>query len=474
MPLDEIEVINPKKTAASSLELNRSGTKVIVPEGVSLRSVAEFLIRKIEEEEQIVSVVEDFSCHPADGALAVTKAIVELFGGSTSTGLPGIFGTTPPKMISVETAPGKTTQIIWGGFKVPQIEGKLISSVREMPSGAVTYRLTGEVKKKHAHMVAMLATRAREIARAESIYRAKAITMPVNDDGTVDPMSYKFIDLQGVSKDDLVFSAGLAEAIQANLFTPLENSDACRAHNIPLKRGVLLAGRYGTGKTLTARVAAKVATDNGWTFILVSRVTGLKAAIETARIYAPCVIFAEDVDQHMSGDDRTQDINDVLNTIDGIEGKKDEIITVLSTNHVESINRAMLRPGRIDALIEVTPPDADAVRTLLRKYSGAVIASDDPLTKAGEALAGQNPATIAEVAKRAKLYALGRGGDRLVVSDDDLALAAQGMGHHLALLQNNVGSTDTPATRLGNAFASLVEATAKAAYNQLASERGWG
>src|SRR5262249_9702485 len=112
-------------------------------------------------------------------------------------------------------------------------------------------------------------------------------------------------------------------------------------------------------KTLTAYVTAKKSSSNNWTFIYLDRVAGLHEAFRFAKQYAPSVIFAEDIDRAVNGDDRTTDIDDVLNTIDGIESKGGEIITILTTNHVDQINRAMLRPGRLDAVISIQAPDAE-------------------------------------------------------------------------------------------------------------------
>src|SRR5690606_23730038 len=101
-------------------------------------------------------------------------------------------------------------------------------------------------------------------------------------------------------------------------------------------------------------------------------------------------------------------MDDILNIIDGIDTKSANIITVLTTNNLENIHPAMLRPGRLDAVIDVAPPDAEAVTRLIRLYGGETIAPDADLSSVGETLAGTIPAVIAEVVKRAKLAQLSR------------------------------------------------------------------
>ena len=80
---------------------------------------------------------------------------------------------------------------------------------------------------------------------------------------------------------------------------------------------------------------------------------------------------------------------------------------MLTTNHLENINPAMLRPGRLDSIINVLPPDAEAVSRLFHLYGGSTIAADEDLSKAADLLSGTIPAVIAEVVKRAKLVQLG-------------------------------------------------------------------
>src|SRR5690606_35602369 len=132
--------------------------------------------------------------------------------------------------------------------------------------------------------------------------------------------------------------------IRTNIFSPLKHTEACRKHKIPLKRGILLEGKYGTGKSLTARVTAKVAVDNGWTFIMLNRAQGLRAAIEFARTYQPCVIFAEDIDRVADRED--ENVNDLVNMLDGVVTKDMEMMICLTTNFIEKIDQALLRPGR--------------------------------------------------------------------------------------------------------------------------------
>jgi transitional endoplasmic reticulum ATPase len=212
------------------------------------------------------------------------------------------------------------------------------------------------------------------------------------------------------------------------------HTDACRKLKVPLKRGVLLEGRYGTGKTLVARDLARICEANNWTFILLDKVQGLRVALEFANRYAPAVVFAEDIDRIMT--DRDEAANDLVNVIDGVISKRAEIMTVLTTNFVEKLNPVILRPGRLDAVISLKAPSDEAVQRLLRVYAGKLLAADADLTQAGKELSGQIPASIRECVERAKLGMIGRGDKHL--SDLDLVTAAKTMKNHLELLNRDL------------------------------------
>ena len=233
--------------------------------------------------------------------------------------------------------------------------------------------------------------------------------------------------------------------------TPIKHTQACIDNGIPLNRGILLEGKYGTGKTMTAMMTGQCCEQNDWTFILLDNVKGLKDALLFAQRYQPAVVFAEDVDR--IADNRDESGNDLLNTIDGALTKSAKVITVLTTNYVERIHNAMLRPGRLDAVISVTPPDGEAVSRLLRLYARDLIAPDVTLREVGEHLQGQIPATIREVVERSKLAMLSNGRDGLV--ENDLLIAAKGMTRHLELLNGKPEDNTSDEEKFGQMFVKL-------------------
>ncbi|SBW15960.1 hypothetical protein BR10RB9215_C20628 [Brucella sp. 10RB9215] len=170
-----------------------------------------------------------------------------------------------------------------------------------------------------------------------------------------------------------------------------------------------------------------------------------------AREYQPCVIFAEDIDR--AADREDEDVNDLVNMLDGLISKEMEMMVVLTTNHIEKIDRALLRPGRFDAVISIDAPDAETAERIIRVYAGKLLSSEADLAPVGEVVAGMIPASIREVVERAKLSMLTEGRNSLTV--EDLRISAIGMKRHVALLEPKKAEK-TPAEQFADGLIGLI------------------
>ena len=390
---------------------------------------------KPKAEEETTKVIEYIDAFPFDGALAFSKAMMKTYGWTTPVPTPSFFGPRPPATIEIKIGYKETAKVIWGMFQIPGLEGT-IETAPDWKSSPPRFVLVAEVKKKHEDRVRELAALTRKIVAEDSIYKGKAVILKTDENGDLNfKDGVDFLDLENVNGAELVLPKQIEVIVQGALFVPIEQTDACRANRIPLKRGVLMAGPYGTGKTLPAFVTAKKCVENGWTFIYLDRVSALDDALSFAKRYQPCAIFAEDIDRAVTGD-RSEDMDDILNTIDGIEAKSAEIITILTTNHAENINKAMLRPGRLDAIITFAAPDAEAVERLVRQYGRGLVPASENLSEVGVALAGNIPAVIREVMERAKLFALSLSpGQKILLSSAAILAATASMKEHLEMMK---------------------------------------
>lgn len=432
------------RTTVKNVTMKHEGTEIILPvingKEMTYDEAIVWLNRKKEEEENVVAVYYEINAAPLDAAVALQKAISKIYGWSNGIPTPGFFGDRPPQMIGVNISKDEKVNVPWGRIEIPGIEGYIQTYMKDEPHPA--FIIGGEVKRKHSNNIKELVKLTQDIIKEDSIYRGKAVKVDFEwlregDDYSPTDHCPQFMDMTGIKDDDLIFGQAVTDSLDIGLFTPIEKSQACREFGVPLKRGVLLYGPYGTGKTMTAYVAALKAVRNGWTFIYLDSVADLKEGLRFAAQYAPAVIFAEDIDRLVNGA-RSMEMDEVLNTLDGVDTKGAEIITVLTTNHIESINPAMLRPGRLDTLVEVSPPDSVAAQRLVSLYARGLLADDVNLEEVGNKLEGKIPAFIREVTERAKIAAIARSenGESIEgkVLEVDLIKASNAMEIHASML----------------------------------------
>lgn len=440
-------------------EIDYEGRKIILPADptkMSIDSAMAALERKKAEMAQQYDCNEFVHGAPWDALVAVYRAMQDIYGWVSPESIKTFFGDILPDFVSVKTGLGDkdVLMIPVGKMVLPSGEGedKVELYVNMEGSGV---RIRGKVRKADRARIAEIVSKAVDIIRHDSVYKAKAIKLNVDDDGEIVLTSQpEFIDIRDVKKDDVVYNRVEGDLIRVNINSPLENAHHCRRHKIPLKRGVLLHGPYGVGKSLTARVTAKIANDSGWTFIMLNRSLGLASALMLARMYQPCVIFAEDVDR--TADRSKESVNDLVNILDGVDTKNNEIMVVLTTNHIELVDRSLLRPGRFDAVIGLSYPDRAAVESLVRKYAGSMLPPDADISEVCEIVAGTSPAAVREAVERAKFSAFGEGRTDSM-TPDDLRISAMGMKAHNDLMKTPVESSG-PKEKLWEGMLTLVRA----------------
>lgn len=202
-----------------------------------------------------------------------------------------------------------------------------------------------------------------------------------------------------------------------------------------LPKGALLVGPPGTGKTLLAKAVAGEAhvpffSISGSEFV--EMFVGMGAAkvrdlFKQANEKAPCIVFIDEIDTigkkrdggGMGGnDEREQTLNQLLTEMDGFDGKKGVVI-LAATNRPESLDKALLRPGRFDRRIPVELPDLKGRESILQVHGQKVKMSDDvDYSAIARATAGASGAELANIINEAALRAVRLG--RNVVTQADL------------------------------------------------------
>jgi len=425
-------------------EIVHHGEKLILPEGLSIEKAIDLLYRRAEYLEAEVSINEKFDVFPLDGAYGLSQVIQARYGWAQGIPIVSMFGAKKPEIFKINISPTDKVDVPWGMFELPNIKGTLSTGMERGSSGRAVFALSATIKRKFEPTIRALFDDLRNYLTNHSLYRGKAIKIRFRDDDgdLVSMPEVEFMDVGDMQPENLILNDRLTAAVQANLFTPISRVKDCLANDIKVKRGVLLGGKYGTGKTLAATVAAHLAEKHSITFVYTPRASELGDAIAFAKQYQSpaAVIFCEDIDRQVAGE-RTVEMDDILNILDGIDNKSENLITVLTTNRLDNVNQAMLRPGRLDAIINVEPPDAPTAERLVRFYGGNAIPAEENLVSVGRALEGQIPAVIEEAVKRAKLFELALSPEGHAVTDisaEALRNSAETMTTQIELLKEAV------------------------------------
>lgn len=230
--------------------------------------------------------------------------------------------------------------------------------------------------------------------------------------------------------------AGQDEAKEAleEIVDFLHNPEKYAEIGANLPKGALLVGPPGTGKTLLAQAVAGEAnvpffSISGSEFV--EMFVGMGAAkvrdlFKQATEKAPCIVFIDEVDtigkkrdgNFSSNDEREQTLNQLLTEMDGFDGTKGVVI-LAATNRPESLDPALLRPGRFDRRIPAELPDLKGREAILKVHAKKVKTEEDiDYNAIARATAGASGAELANIINEAALRAV-RGG-RSLVSQADL------------------------------------------------------
>lgn len=230
--------------------------------------------------------------------------------------------------------------------------------------------------------------------------------------------------------------AGQDEAKEAlvEIVDFLHNPDKYAEIGANLPKGALLVGPPGTGKTLLAQAVAGEAnvpffSISGSEFV--EMFVGMGAAkvrdlFKQASEKAPCIVFIDEIDTigkkrdgNFSGnDEREQTLNQLLTEMDGFDGKRGVVI-LAATNRPESLDPALLRPGRFDRRIPAELPDLSGREAILKVHAKKVKTEENiDYNAIARATAGASGAELANIINEGALRAVRAGRD--MVSQPDL------------------------------------------------------
>jgi hypothetical protein len=255
-----------------------------------------------------------------------------------------------------------------------------------------------------------------------------------------------FLPRPALGGEEVVLPDGVLDAIERHTVGIARHGERLLAAGQHLKRGLLLHGPPGTGKTHTVRYLMGRLPGNTVIILTGTAMRFVAKAAELARRLQPSVVVVEDVD--LIAQDRSYGpgahplLFTLLDAMDGVGGDAD-VTFLLTTNRASELEKALAdRPGRVDLAVEIPLPDAAGREALLRLYARGLKLTADlaPIVAATE---GVTASFAKELLRRASLLALAsRPDEDVVVGDEELTTALREMQEaRSALTRSLLGSS---------------------------------
>ena len=203
----------------------------------------------------------------------------------------------------------------------------------------------------------------------------------------------------------MILKKKLKDTLFDNVIKTFQHAKHLEKLGLPTKRGILIYGVPGVGKTLIGKLLAEEAKNIGVTFIWITASDvddsdAVKHIFSLGRDLSPAILFFEDLDLYASfrSSSYTDEVlGELLTQMDGFENNNG-IVTIATTNHPEAIEPALKdRPSRFDIVLEIPTPDDDLRLDLFRLFGKGMIKEETLNQSLIKSTNGLTPAHIQEV-----------------------------------------------------------------------------
>ncbi|MCZ2815746.1 AAA family ATPase [Modestobacter sp. VKM Ac-2984] len=270
---------------------------------------------------------------------------------------------------------------------------------------------TVQVVSTDPELAARAATEIRAAAMAQNVFRGQVLSFGSEVFGHGQTL-LQFHRRPTLAADQLVLAADTLAEVQRQVVEVARHKEQLLAAGQHLKRGVLLYGPPGVGKTHTVRYLTSTLVGTTVLQLTGNALHLIAEACSVARALAPAMLVIEDVD--LIAEDRGMHpgqhplLFQLLNEMDGLAEDAD-VVFVLTTNRADLLEPALAaRPGRVDQAVELRLPDAEARRALFDLYRGGLEVDTSGLDDVLARTEGVTASFLKELLRRAALLAAQR------------------------------------------------------------------
>ena len=292
--------------------------------------------------------------------------------------------------------------------------------------------LTLEIISSRSESAEGLGRRLRELALEHNVYRGHVVSFGRSMFGERGSI-LRFRERPTMSREELILPTATFDDLRRQVVGVARNSARLRAAGQHLKRGILLYGPPGVGKTHSVRYLISELVGTTVVELTGETLHGIREACSVARTLQPAMIVVEDVDliaeERSHYDGETPLLFTLLNEMDGLDEDAD-VVFLLTTNRADLLEPALAsRPGRVDQAVHIDLPDRESRRRLVELYRGGLDIDLGRLDTVLDQTDGVTASFLKELLRRAAVVAADREDEpehsRLHVTVDDLDTALE-------------------------------------------------
>ena len=331
---------------------------------------------------------------------------------------PEFHGPSPGNVARVNLAAGPSGEVrpcvMCGLYLVSDGERRAVLLLRMSQPMMGQPRTTLEIAADDPALAAELAADVRQLSLQHNVYRGHVVSFENDVFGQRETV-LSFQQRSAMTADELILPAETITAITRQVVGVARHRQQLLAAHQHLKRGVLLYGPPGVGKTHTVRYLTSQLTETTIVQLSGNTLHLIAQACSVARTLQPAMIIVEDVD--LIAEERGMHSGEqpllfqLLNEMDGLAEDAD-VVFLLTTNRADLLEPALAqRPGRVDQAVAIALPDAEGRRRLFALYRGNLEIDESRLESVIARTDGVTASFLKELLRRAAVVAADQGGD---------------------------------------------------------------